>query len=148
MSAAEFDFLVKFLDFFLIGFPDFVGRKFDFPSAFHVDEDMGAVGEFKLFFHAFVFDMKQNDFMFIVAQVLQGGKQFFRIAVGEHVGKDNDQSPFVDAVGQLVEHLCRSGRFVQRDGIFPQQILQQGVFHLGMGGRKPGIRQCFDFIRK
>ncbi len=43
LTATQFQVLVKGCYLLFIGFPDFVRGEFDFPTAFEVDKNVGAV---------------------------------------------------------------------------------------------------------
>ena len=51
-------------------FFDLIGLEFHLFAVFHIYKDVGAVFKLKIQFFAFVSDVKQDDFVFGVAQVL------------------------------------------------------------------------------
>ncbi len=109
---------------------------------------MGAVGELELFFHLLVLHMEDNHFVPVVTQMLESGEQLFPRTAGEHVGEQNDQRALRYGIRQLMQHLRRHRRLVERHRILLQQLPEAGIHHLHMRGIQPGVRQQLHAVGK
>jgi len=105
LAAFPFVMIQKLIDTFLVLGPDMPGLGLDFFAGFHVDEE-GVPVETKGPFHG-VKDVKDDDFVFAMTEMFQGGEDLLGII--EEIGKYDDESPPFDPFGQIVEGVGNPG---------------------------------------
>ena len=112
-----------------------------------VNELVGAVVEGKLFLGFAVGNVKQQHLVQVVAQVLQGRKQFVRLReIVEHIAKKHHQRTLVDFFGNLVQHVGH-GSFAEGLGLL-QKLIEFHKNLVNVRRRGLHLRLHFNFVRK
>lgn len=126
----------------------FPGIELKCLPAFEVDKLMRAVGKPEIPLEGMVGNMKKNDFVFVVAQMLQGRKQLVGFLAVEHIAENNHQRALVNALGNLMQYLRGVGIFAQMRVFGPDELGQFAIHQFGIYRRNTRVGLKFHPVGK